>query len=217
MKPGLRSATIFRTSLLLLILVLLAACSGRTRYSLEYRALSSIPQEFISREVDLPGGNNRYLYLLPFAAIADSSSSIDIVLRRGTELQYPVPEVPEGGDIELSLELGMAIENLSTGNSLPEVSARLFIATADSGNIYTEGSPVFSFSSGQIGAEQSGRITGRKYIRQGDPGWNLLISGDIRCGVEVRFTADADNALQLRYTLDTLRLRISAYPFAFLP
>ena len=217
MKPVLRSATILRTSLLLLILVLLTACSGRTRYSLEYRALSSIPEEYRSREVDLPIGSDRYLYLLPFAAIADSSSSIDVVLQRGTELQYPVPDVPEGGDLELSLELDLQVDNLSGTADLPNATATLYIAEADSSNIYTEGSPVLSFTAEEIEAAQTGRLSGTKQLSEGDPAWELLNSGDIRCGVEVKFTANAGNALQLKYILDTLRLRISLYPFAYLP
>lgn len=217
MKPVLRSATIVRTSLLLLILVLLTACSGRTRYSLEYRALSSIPEEYRNREVDLPGGNDRYLYLLPFAAIADSSSSIDIVLQRGTELQYPVPDVPEGGDLQLSLELGLKVDNLSETADLPNATATLYIAGAESSNIYTEGTPVFSFSTGTVGPGETGRIDVDQTLSEGDSAWELLTGGDIRCGVEVKFTANAGNALQLRYTFDTLQLRISLYPFAYLP
>lgn len=210
-------STNFRKSLLLLSLVLLlAACSGRTRYAVEYRALSNIPQEYISRAVEVPADTDQYLYLLPFAAIADSSSSIDLVLQRGTELQFPVPDVPEGGDLELSLELGLQVENLS-GTDLPNVIATLYIAGAESSNIYTEGSAVFSFSTGAIRPGETRRIDADQTLTEGDPAWELLTTGDIRCGVEVRFVANAGSALQVNYTLDRLRLRISLYPFAYLP
>ncbi len=153
---------------------------------------------------------------MPFAAVADASSSIDIVLQRGTELQYPVPEVPEGGDLLLTLNLNMDIENLSS-NILPDVTATLFIAEADSSNIYTEGTAAFSFSTGAINPGATEQIAAEETLSEGDPAWDLLTSGDIRCGVQVKFTANANNALQLRYTLDTLRLQVSLYPFAYLP
>lgn len=219
MKPALKPATIFRTSLLLVSLVLLGACSGRTQYTIEYRALSNIPQEFVSRIVTLPVDSNQYLYLMPYAAVGDSSSSMDVVLQRGTELQYPVPDVPEGGNLKLSLEIGMDIHNLSTTTDLPEVSAQLYIAPPDSTNVYTEGIQVFTepFSTGSILAGQTGRLSGTKYVAEGDPAWDILTNGDIRCGVKVTFTASASNTLDLSYILDTLQLRISTYPFGYLP
>ena len=211
-------STNFRKSLLLLsLVVLLAACSGRTRYTVEYRALSNILPEYINREVEVPAGTDRYLYLMPFAAVADSSSLIDIVLQRGTELQYPVPEVPEGGDLELSLELGLQVENLSGTADLPNATATLYIAGADSSNIYTEGSAVFSFSTGTVSPSATGHIDAEQTLSEGDPAWELLTSGDIRCGVEVRFSANAGSALQVGYTLERLQLRVSLYPFAYLP
>ncbi len=212
-----KRSTIFRKSLLFLSLVLLVACSGRTRYTVEYRALSNIPQEYISREVNVPVNTDQYLYLMPFAAIAGSSSSIDIVLQRGTELQYPVPDVPEGGDLELSLDLGMDVENLSSTAALPDVTATLYIAEAESSNIYTEGTAVTSFSTGSVGPGATGRIDGGQTLTEGDPAWELLTSGDIRCGVEVKFTANTGSALQVGYTLERLGLRVSLYPFAYLP
>ncbi|MDZ7793187.1 MAG: hypothetical protein U5P10_05680 [Spirochaetia bacterium] len=226
------TTTIFRTSLplgrlvlpavlaaglVMSVVLITAGCSARTRYTLEYYGLAHIPPEYAAQRFDLTTNTDKYLYLLPHADLVESAEPVDITLRRGIELEYPVPPVPEGGNLQLSLEVGMAIRNRSATGVLPSVECGLYIDEPESEDIYAGNSPVFTFSSGTIGPGEGGRIEGRKYVEEGSAAWALLTSGALRAGVEVVFTADSDNNLNLEYEIDRLRLRISVLPFGYIP
>jgi len=223
--------TIFRTSqplgrlvvvavlaagLVMSVVLITAGCSARSRYSLEYYGLAHIPPEYSSRSFNLAAETDKYLYLLPHADLVEDAGPIDVVLRRGIELEYPVPPVPEGGDLQMSLEVGMEIDNRSTTGSLPSVVCGLYLDEPESEDIYAGNSPVFTFSSGSIGPGQSGRIEGRKYVEEGSAAWELLTGGELRAGVEVVFSASGSE-LNLEYEVDRLRLRISVLPFGYIP
>ena len=225
------TTTIFRTSrplgslvlravlaagLVMSVVLITAGCSARTRYSLEYYGLAHIPPDYAARSFDLKANTDQYLYLLPHAEIVEAAGPVDITLRRGIELEYPVPPVPEGGNLQLSLEVGMEVRNLG-GTTLPSVECRLYLDEPESGDIYNVEDQVFTFSSGSIEAGGSGRIEGRKYVEEGTDAWDLLTGGDLRAGVEVVFTADSGNNLNVEYEIDQLRLRISVLPFGYIP
>ena len=229
MKPT--TTTIFRTSrplgslvlraglaagLVLSVVLITAGCSARTRYSLEYYGLAHIPPEYASRSFNLAAETDKYLYLLPYADLVEDVLDVDVTLRRGIELEYPVPPVPEGGGLQLSLEVGMDIRNLSDTADLPSVKCGLYLNEPESPDIYSEQHQVITFSSGIIGPGEDGRIEGRQYVEEGTDAWELLTGGELRAGVELVFSA-AGSELNVEYEIDRLRLRISVLPFGYIP
>jgi hypothetical protein len=208
--------TLFLCVLTLFLLLQLGGCSGKTTYSLEYDGLSIIPEDFRIKTIELQASTDKYLFLLPVAELLEQALPLDTTLQHGLALSFPVPAVPEGGDLQMEMEATLGVLNQST-SSLPSVEIELFLAGIESANIYEDGISVMTFSTGEIAAGESGTIRASSVISEGDPGWLLLTEGEIRCGIMVHFKAAASTDIILTYSINRLRLRVSVYPFGYIP
>ncbi|HDQ13614.1 MAG TPA: hypothetical protein ENN41_02225 [Sediminispirochaeta sp.] len=208
-----------RDGFALVVLVLfIAGCSGSSRYVLDYNVLSYVKEQHTVGDVESSKiDEEAHLYILPYSELLFGNENPDLILRRGVEYQYPVPSVPEGGNLELLLEAGIKLKNLSTEHQIDEVEIGLYIAEAESQDIFSEGEKALEIDFAGAEPNEEVSLEVQKKIVEGSPGWDILVTGDIRCGIEIVFRPVSGGTLHLKYAIEKLRIAISLIPFAYIP
>ena len=172
---------------MVLALALFTTCSGETRYSVELDVHSFMGEDETELIAPVPDLIGLTIYLLPTIYLDFSGTGPDQASRGGIRVAAPSPADPPDA-VELALSVRFVVEelNLAAGQTIPGTAIDVFIAGAQSGDIYAEGSSVFRIDQPALGPGQGRQIEVALELVQGEEHYELLQSGTFRIGIRHR-------------------------------
>jgi hypothetical protein len=188
-----------KRTLILVLALALAACSGHTLTTVRVNVLSYVPTASRSGQLDL---TNITLLLPDDDGDATYGNDPD-----GLAIDLPSLDILERASLELRLKLK------NTGNVPASVSLELHVAPPDDGLIY-DGNGDYTPLSGSVNLDpgEEKPLEFNRTLGEADPAFGLLKSGKFRLGLKVSLAGES-----VSYTLEGASLSLSGRLFKLIP
>lgn len=181
---------------ILTALFLLAGCSMHTRYTLDLK-LEGFLGDLVQGSVDLPAYASFEVYLPD-----DDDGDLTTPDLDGAPVQVPALS----GTIEQA-SLRIEAQITETGGETLELNAVLYVGDANAADLYHGDGVQVGSASLNLNANETGNLVIDVALREGDPGYDLVASGDFRLGIQLSGSAKA-----FKYEVTALDLSLTTPP-----
>ena len=192
------------------------ACTVATIVAITIDLRSFIPHEDLQIDVSIPTGYPLTVYLLPGVVVDPIDAGPDASSRRGSLVDLPEHDAPEGVDLRAGFRVEIDVDNLGE-HSLSSVSVRLFFASATVEDVYADGVELISAELTEVVPGASARLTVAGEASADEDAYAAPFrENEARVGVMVTIAGSELALIPARVSVRQITVTVSARPLGLL-